>query len=163
MSYKQATRVRLLHPAPFLYPGIAQLAEHAIDNREIVGSSPTPWTILERASPSGKAPGFQPGIAWVRIPPPAPVPSATTKQLGIGQKNFHSILHTFAHSMQYVTDSKVVTGRRSGLKIRRSLHSVGVQVPLRAPERSQQNKGMAGPESRTRDASRQTRRISSLT
>jgi hypothetical protein len=45
------------------YPGIAQLAEHAIDNREIVGSIPTPWTILERASPSGKAPGFQPGTA----------------------------------------------------------------------------------------------------
>ena len=74
LSYKQATRVRLLHPAPIRtsYPGIAQLAEHAIDNREIVGSSPTPWTILERASPSGKAPGFQPGTAWVRIPPPAP-------------------------------------------------------------------------------------------
>jgi hypothetical protein len=48
------------------------MAEHAIDNREIVGSSPTPWTIFERASPSGKAPGFQPGTAWVRIPPPAP-------------------------------------------------------------------------------------------
>ena len=29
----------------FHCPGIAQLAEHAIDNREIVGSSPTPWTI----------------------------------------------------------------------------------------------------------------------
>lgn len=55
------------------YPGIAQLAEHAIDNREIVGSTPTPWTTFERASPSGKAPGFQPGISWVRIPPPAPV------------------------------------------------------------------------------------------
>jgi hypothetical protein len=50
----------------------AQLAERAIDNREAVGSTPTPWTILERASPSGKAPGFQPGSAWVRIPPPAP-------------------------------------------------------------------------------------------
>ena len=72
LSYKQATRVRLLHPAPNFYPGIAQLAEHAIDNREIVGSTPTPWTIFERASPSGKAPGFQPGTAWVRIPPPAP-------------------------------------------------------------------------------------------
>ena len=38
----------------FLDPGIAQLAERAIDNREVVGSTPTPWTILERASPSGK-------------------------------------------------------------------------------------------------------------
>lgn len=55
------------------YPGIAQLAEHAIDNREVVGSIPTPWTIFERASPSGKAPGFQPGIAWVRVPPTAPL------------------------------------------------------------------------------------------
>ena len=72
LSYKQATRVRLLHPAPVLYPGIAQLAERAIDNREAVGSTPTPWTNFKRASPSGKAPGFQPGIAWVRIPPPAP-------------------------------------------------------------------------------------------
>ena len=74
MSYKQATRVRLLHPAPVRMPrpGIAQLAERAIDNREAVGSTPTPWTIFERASPSGKAPGFQPGTAWVRIPPPAP-------------------------------------------------------------------------------------------
>jgi hypothetical protein len=38
LSYKQATRVRLLHPAPvrILYPGIAQLAERAIDNREAV-------------------------------------------------------------------------------------------------------------------------------
>lgn len=49
LSYKQATRVRLLHPAPIpkLYPGVAQLAEHAIDNREAVGSNPTPWTILQ--------------------------------------------------------------------------------------------------------------------
>ena len=60
------------HQFEFSYPGIAQLAERAIDNREVVGSTPTPWTTLERASPSGKAPGFQPGIAWVRIPPPAP-------------------------------------------------------------------------------------------
>ena len=29
-----------------MYPGIAQLAERAIDNREAVGSNPTPWTIL---------------------------------------------------------------------------------------------------------------------
>jgi hypothetical protein len=74
LSYKQATRVRLLHPAPIQTAdlGIAQLAEHAIDNREVVGSTPTPWTILKRASPSGKAPGFHPGIAWVRFPPPAP-------------------------------------------------------------------------------------------
>jgi hypothetical protein len=54
------------------YPGIAQLAERVIDNREVVGSTPTPWTILKRASPNGKAPGFHPGISWVRIPPPAP-------------------------------------------------------------------------------------------
>ena len=47
LSYKQAMRVRLLHPAPvrILYPGIAWLAERAIDNREVVGSTPTPWTI----------------------------------------------------------------------------------------------------------------------
>jgi hypothetical protein len=74
LSYKQATWVRLLHPAPIqtLCPGIAQLAERAIDNREVVGSTPTPWTNFERASPSGKAPGFHPGISWVQIPPPAP-------------------------------------------------------------------------------------------
>jgi hypothetical protein len=60
------------HQFEHLYPGIAQLAERATDNREVVGSTPTPWTILKRASPSGKAPGFQPGSAWVRIPPPAP-------------------------------------------------------------------------------------------
>jgi hypothetical protein len=30
------------------------LAERAIDNREVVGSTPTPWTNFERASPSGK-------------------------------------------------------------------------------------------------------------
>ena len=60
------------HQFEHLYPGIAQLAERTIDNREVVGSTPTPWTTLERASPSGKAPGFHPGIAWVRIPPPAP-------------------------------------------------------------------------------------------
>jgi hypothetical protein len=60
------------HQFEHLYPGIAQSAERAIDNREVVGSTPTPWTILERASPSGKAPGFQPGSGWVRIPPPAP-------------------------------------------------------------------------------------------
>jgi hypothetical protein len=47
LSYKQATRVRLLHPAPIDHPGIAQLAEHAIDNRETVGSIPTPWTNLQ--------------------------------------------------------------------------------------------------------------------
>jgi hypothetical protein len=51
---------------------VAQLAEHAIDDREIVGSIPTPSTIFEWASPTGKAPGFQPGTTWVRIPPPAP-------------------------------------------------------------------------------------------
>jgi hypothetical protein len=55
-----------------LYPGIAQMAERAIDNREAMGSIPTPWTTLERVSPSGKAPGFQPGSTWVRFPPPAP-------------------------------------------------------------------------------------------
>ena len=33
----------------------------AVQHREIVDSTPTPWTIFERASPSGKAPGFQPG------------------------------------------------------------------------------------------------------
>jgi hypothetical protein len=33
-----------------LYPGIAQLAERATENREVVGSTPTPWTILKRAS-----------------------------------------------------------------------------------------------------------------
>ena len=60
------------HQFERLHPGIAQLAERVIDNREAVGSTPTPWTNLERASPSGKAPGFHPGIAWVRIPPPAP-------------------------------------------------------------------------------------------
>lgn len=37
------------HQFEILYPGIAQLAEHAIDNREVVGSTPTPWTILTRA------------------------------------------------------------------------------------------------------------------
>ena len=58
------------HQFEYLFPGIAQLAERAIDNREVVGSTPTPWTTLQRASPSGKAPGFHPGIAWVRIPPP---------------------------------------------------------------------------------------------
>ena len=74
LSYKQATRVRLLHPAPIqtFCPGVTQLAERVIDNREGVGSTPTPWTNCERASPSGKAPGFHPGITWVRIPPPAP-------------------------------------------------------------------------------------------
>src|SRR6266704_6073025 len=88
LSYKQATRVRLLHPAPvwILYPGIAQLAERAIDNREVVGSTPTPWTILERASPSGKAPGFQPGSTWVRFPPPAP-----TSPIDLGTLRLHDI------------------------------------------------------------------------
>src|SRR5579863_4051815 len=36
----------------FFHPGIAQLVERAIDNLEAVGSTPTPWTNFERASPS---------------------------------------------------------------------------------------------------------------
>ena len=47
------------HQFEHLYPGIAQSAERAIDNREVVGSTPAPWTTLERALPSGKATGFQ--------------------------------------------------------------------------------------------------------